>query len=60
MNRLTVISREVFKRFLEYIDLSEKDFFRIVDKFRSPHIWGKDGNGDWKLRHNVNETGLDD
>ena len=49
-----------FKDFLEYIDLSEKDFFRIVDKFRSPHIWGKDGNGDWKLRHNVNETGLDD
>lgn len=41
-----------FPDVLEYLDLTEMEFFRIVDKFRSPHLWKMEGN-DWKLRHQV-------
>lgn len=41
-----------FKEFLEYIDLTEKEFFDVADKFRSPHLWKK-VNGEWQLRHAV-------
>ena len=27
--------------FLEYLDLDEKNFWEIIDKFRSPEIWLK-------------------
>jgi len=41
-----------FKEFLEYIDINEKEFWEIVDRFRSPHLWKKDGD-EWALRHTV-------
>ena len=41
-----------FKEFLEYVDLKESDFFKLLDQFRSPHLWAKVG-GEWKLRHQV-------
>jgi len=34
-----------FKEFLEYIETTEEEFFATVDKFRSPHMWGKDKQG---------------
>lgn len=38
-----------YKEFLDYIDLTDKEFHEIVDKFRSPHFLQKlDGN--WQLR----------
>lgn len=49
-----------FKDFLKYIGISEKKFHETIDSFRSPHIWGKDENNHWMLRHNVNKSGLDD
>ncbi len=52
--------KKYFKEFLEYIDTSEEDFWKSVDKYRSPHLWGKDENGEWKMRHNVFGGGLDD
>ena len=48
-----------FKEFLEYIDTTEVEFWRIVDKHRSPHIWKKSGNK-WELRHTVSKNGTDD
>ena len=27
-----------FKEFLEYINLSEDEFWKIINKFRSPHL----------------------
>jgi N-acetyl sugar amidotransferase len=48
-----------FKEFLEYIDTTEDEFWRTIDKHRSPHIWNK-VDGDWKLRHTVFNTGTDD
>ncbi len=44
--------KKYFKDFLEYISLSEEDFHRTVDRFRSPHLWDQ-VNGEWKLRHAV-------
>jgi len=46
--------RRYFKEFLEYMDMTEKEFFEIVDRFRSPHLWEQE-NGVWKLRHAVYE-----
>jgi N-acetyl sugar amidotransferase len=44
--------QKYFPDVLEYLGLQEKEFFEIVDRFRSPHLWIKEG-ADWKLRHQV-------
>lgn len=44
--------KKYFKEFLQYMDISEERFWELVDKFRSPHLWKKEG-GEWKLRHQV-------
>ncbi|MEP1094456.1 MAG: N-acetyl sugar amidotransferase [Cyclobacteriaceae bacterium] len=49
-----------FHEFLEYIDTTEEDFWKRIDQYRSPHLWGKDASNEWKLRHTVGENGLDD
>lgn len=43
-----------FKEFLRYLDITEQDFWGIVDEYRamSPHIWEKKG-GNWVLRNQV-------
>jgi len=41
-----------FADFLEYIDTTEEEFWRVVDTFRSPHLWEKVG-GEWRLKHQV-------
>ena len=33
--------KKYFKEYLEYIGISENDFFKTVDQFRSPHLWKK-------------------
>ena len=49
-----------FKTFLEYCDISEEFFWEVINSWRSPHLWGKDENETYQLRHNVAATGLDD
>ncbi|MBU3564448.1 N-acetyl sugar amidotransferase [Polynucleobacter sp. MWH-HuK1] len=44
--------QKYFKEFLEYINISEKQFFETADRFRSPHLWAR-ADGDWVLRHKV-------
>lgn len=50
-----------FNEIMEYIGL-DPEYFKgaLSDKFRSPHLWGKDDKGNWKLRHNVWGGGLND
>ena len=50
-----------FNEVMDYLEINP-DFFRneLTDKFRSPHLWGKNENGIWKLRHNVSGEGLND
>ena len=49
-----------FDEIMKYLDMDPQYFHDLCDKFRSPHLWGKDENGLWKLRHNVSLTGLND
>ena len=49
-----------FNETMEYIGMKPEHFHELADKFRSPHLWNKDEAGNWKLRHTVNKTGLDD
>lgn len=43
---------KTFNIFLEYISMSEEDFFEVVDRFRMPHIWEKT-MGEWQLKHRL-------
>ena len=49
-----------FDEIMSYLEI-DPDYFRgdLADKFRSPHLWAKN-NEQWKLRHNVSQTGLND
>ena len=49
-----------FDDVMKYIEMKPSYFHELCDKFRSPHLWGLDDKGEWKLRHNVCKTGLDD
>jgi N-acetyl sugar amidotransferase len=44
--------QHTFKTFLDYVDLTEDEFWQVVDRFRLPHIWEKK-NGEWKLKNRV-------
>jgi N-acetyl sugar amidotransferase len=41
-----------YKEFLEYLDITEKQFWEVIDRYRLPHIW-KQENGQWRLRKTV-------
>jgi len=47
------------KEFCEYVDISEEEFYKIVDSFRSPHLWSN-FDKKWKLRHTLARDGVDD
>jgi N-acetyl sugar amidotransferase len=49
-----------FNEVMEYIDMQPERFHELCDKFRSPHLWGKDEQGNSRLRHNVWRGGLND
>jgi N-acetyl sugar amidotransferase len=49
-----------FNEIMEYLEIKPEKFHELCDQFRSPHLWGKDEKGDWKLRHTVWGGGLDD
>jgi len=44
-----------YQKFLEYCDITEEEFWEVVDSWRSPHIWKKDGNI-WKVRKPIWEA----
>jgi N-acetyl sugar amidotransferase len=44
--------RQYFADFLEYVSLTEEEFFAAIDRFRSPHLWRRHGD-EWQLRHTV-------
>ncbi|MEA3426835.1 MAG: N-acetyl sugar amidotransferase [Bacteroidota bacterium] len=50
-----------FEEIMKYLDI-DPDYFRneLTDRYRSPHLWGKNANGEWALRHTVSGKGLDD
>lgn len=42
-----------FKDFLEYCDITEEQFWEVIDCWRADHIWTKDTNGEWILKRAV-------
>lgn len=48
-----------FNEIMEYLDIKPEKFMKLCDQFRSSHLWKK-VNGEWKLRHTVNNNGTDD
>ena len=44
--------KKYFKEFLEYLDISEAHFWKIIDRYRSPHLWEK-VKGKWHLKYVV-------
>ena len=44
--------RKYFKEFLAYLDISEAHFWKIIDRYRQPHLWEKI-KGKWRLKHVV-------
>ena len=49
-----------FKVFLDYCDITEDFFWEVINSWRSPHLWSKDQDGNWKLKHTVALTGSND
>ena len=48
-----------FDEIMDYLEMKPNQFFKLCNKFRSPHLWKKI-NGKHKLRHTVNNNGTDD
>lgn len=44
--------KKYFKEFLEYLDISEANFWKVIDRYRLPHLWEK-VDGKWKLKYVV-------
>ncbi len=44
--------KKYFKEFLEYLDIDEAHFLKIIDSYRAPHLWERQ-NGEWKLKYVV-------
>jgi len=44
--------KKYFKEFLNYIEITEEEFFKTIDNFRSPHLWTKK-NDEWKLNFKI-------
>ncbi len=44
--------KRYYKEILEYMNLTDEEFHRIANQFRSPHLW-ENKNGEWQLRHRV-------
>ena len=38
---------------LDHLEMDMDQFVALCDNARSPHLWEKDGSGDWQLRHQV-------
>ena len=45
---------------LEYLDMTEQEYYSVIDGFRRPEIWKRLDNGQWQLRHTVGGAGSDD
>jgi len=48
-----------FNEVMDYLGMKPERFFELCEKARSPHLWMK-VDGEWKLRHTVNNDGVDD
>lgn len=55
----TEFPEKYFKEFLDYIDTTEVEFWDVINKHRSPHLWKK-VDDEWLLKHTVTCDGTND
>lgn len=48
----TEFPKKYFNEFLDYVSLTEDEFWQIINNFRSPHLWKFD-KSQWHLKHQV-------
>ncbi len=48
-----------FNQIMEHLEIKPERFMELCDQARSPHLWTK-VNEEWKLRHTINKSGVDD
>lgn len=48
--------KKYFKDFLEYCDISEEEFYDVIESWRSESVWVRDEKNEWKLRHPIWEN----
>lgn len=41
------------QKFCKYLEISEEKFWEVANRFRNPDIWGKNTNGSWKLKFEI-------
>jgi N-acetyl sugar amidotransferase len=46
--------KKYLQKFLEYVQISEDEFFDVIDSWRSEHLW-ENKSGVWKLKHTIYE-----
>lgn len=51
--------KKYYELFLQYCGITEQEFWGVVDSWRPDHIWRKLGD-EWRLRHKVDGSGVDD
>jgi N-acetyl sugar amidotransferase len=44
--------KKYYKEFLDYVQMTEEEFWQAVNSFRQPHLW-EQIDGIWKLKHQV-------
>ena len=47
------LSKKYFQVTLDYMSLSGKEFWEVIDSWRSPHIWEKTEKFLWKLKNPI-------
>lgn len=48
------LSKKYFNVTLDYMSISEKEFWEVIDTWRSPHIWEKKGTQEeWTLKNTI-------
>lgn len=45
------VDPQLIRRFAEFLDLTEDEFWIVAEKFRNPDLWERVGNTGWKLKH---------
>jgi hypothetical protein len=48
----TEFPSEYFQVFLDYIDITESEFWNLCERWRNTNLWNQDGN-DWVLKYPV-------
>lgn len=47
------LPKKYFQETLDYMEITEDEFEKVIDSWRSPHIWKKNKNDEWELKYPI-------